>query len=213
MTSTNTGTAPLSPEFKAAVKAVQEADMVLNSEYEPLNIHIHRDKENSLNAPLSTRSGLASPLSANRWVDRMVKMANACNSLVVSKCNLCHVYANRQVEFEATEAASTSCRRALDATTPATSVFSSPLSPTEKVWQKMNAGCAAANSLEVNLYRQFLFDEESVVDMLDAALEKVDNPGDEEDEDDVKVNKNATTTSSNQQQEQPSKPQPTLYFA
>ena len=187
MTSTTkatTATAPLSPEFQAAMQAVQEADMVLNSEYEPLNVHIHRDKENTVNAPLSVRSGLTSPLNANRWVDRMVKMANACNSLVTSKCNLCHVYANRQVEFEASERARSA--RALE--TPATSVFSSPVSPTERVWQKMNASCAAANSLEVNLYRQFLFDEESVVDMLDAALEKVDNPGEEEEED-VTVNK------------------------
>jgi hypothetical protein len=185
--------APLSPEFQAAVQAVQEADMLLNSEYEPLNVHIHRDKENTLNAPLSTRSGLGSPLGANRWVDRMVKVANACNSLVVSKCNMCHVYANRQVEFEASEAAR---RRA--AMTPATSVFSSPASPTERVWQKMNASCAAANSLEVNLYRQFLFDEESVVGMLESALDRVDNPGEDDDDDVAPMNKNNT-----QQTQQP----------
>lgn len=184
-TTAPTSTAPLSPQLKEAAQAVKDADLsaVMESEYEPLNVHIYRDKENGTlnnNGPLSTRDtyGLMSPSNHNnRWVDRMVKMANACNSLVISKCNLCHVYANRQVEFEQERDAA---RRALE--TPATSVFSSPASPTERVWQKMNAGCNVGNinPLEVNLYRQFLFDEESVVDMLEEALDKMDNPGDEE---------------------------------
>ena len=171
--------------------------MLEQSEYEPLNVHV--DKENVRNAPISTRSSLASP-SHNKWVDRMVQMAHACNNIVVKNCNLCHVYANKQVEFERSDDYPGNSLN-----TPATSVWSSAMSPTEKVWRDLQGGCGNVQALEVNLYRQFLFDEESVIDMMDQAMAKVDKSG-SEDSQDEEVNDGLEAT-----EEEPRKPE--LYFA
>ncbi|CAB9503289.1 expressed unknown protein [Seminavis robusta] len=130
--------------------------------YEPLSLDteatFHQNKENNVNhrhfeatrGPLSTRHD-ADGTRGRRLVDGMVKVATACNLLVRRHaCNLCHVYADRQVEFEQRE----------ESSPPSSSrTYASSSSPTERAWKKMNS------SLEVDLYRRFLFDEESVANM------------------------------------------------
>ena len=77
----------------------------------------------------------------------MVEVARTCNKLFSKRCNACNVYVKKQVEYE------TSQEQLLGS--------SRTHSPMARVWQK--AGIQQSQ-LEVELYRQFLFDEESVVD-------------------------------------------------
>ena len=79
-------------------------------------------------------------------VDKTVKLYQSCNQLFQrsNACHLCHVYVDKQVEFESHQ-----------------QDFSSPL---ERVW--MQTRTADPSPLEVELYRQFLFDEESVVETI-----------------------------------------------
>jgi hypothetical protein len=81
------------------------------------------------------------------WVDRTVRLANSCNKLFTrNTCRVCQVYADKQVEFEQRQEGSGDA-------------LASPIS---RVWQK--TVMLAPSTLEVELYRQFLFDEESVVE-------------------------------------------------
>jgi hypothetical protein len=76
------------------------------------------------------------------WVDRTVRLAQSCNKLFTrNTCRVCQVYVDKQVEFE---------KRQEDTS-----------SPISRVWLKT---AAMEPTLEVELYRQFLFDEESVVE-------------------------------------------------
>lgn len=173
------------------------------------------------NGPLSTRHGTQTTTEshnsndANRgWVENMVKVAAACNSLVQKNyCNMCHVYTNRQVEFEERQQFQEQYRQGDQQSqcmqqqqqqqhagtayqaSPQSHVYEyfvggestthggglagvAASSPSARVWQTMNTG------LEVDIYRQFLFDEASVgggleedeavndgMNLLDAAME------------------------------------------
>lgn len=78
------------------------------------------------------------------WVESIVQVAQTCNKLFNAQtCRLCHVYADKQLEFECEENTETAT-----------------YSPVERAWLKTGR---EQNSLEVDLYRQFLFDEDSVV--------------------------------------------------
>ncbi|GAX13779.1 hypothetical protein FisN_30Lh074 [Fistulifera solaris] len=77
------------------------------------------------------------------WVDSMVEVAKVCNNLFTKQCNLCNVYTNKQVEFEWRQERTQN---------------SDSSSPVQRALQKVNRG-----NLEVHMYRQFLFDEESVI--------------------------------------------------
>jgi hypothetical protein len=72
----------------------------------------------------------------------MVEVAKLCNNLFTKQCNLCNVYTNKQVEYEWRQERTQN----------------SGSSPVERALQKVNRG-----NVEVHLYRQFLFDEESVI--------------------------------------------------
>ncbi|GAX21873.1 hypothetical protein FisN_30Hh074 [Fistulifera solaris] len=76
------------------------------------------------------------------WVDSMVEVAKVCNNLFTKQCNLCNIYTNKQVEYEWRQE----------------KTLQSSSSPVERALQKVDHG-----NLEVHLYRQFLFDEESVI--------------------------------------------------
>jgi hypothetical protein len=83
------------------------------------------------------------------WVDSMVEVARACNKLFTKHtCGLCHVYVDKQVEYESRQE---DHKRGGD----------HPLSPVERVWMKTGLGLERGN-MEVDMYRQFLFDEDSV---------------------------------------------------
>lgn len=87
----------------------------------------------------------------DRWVDTMVSCAQAVNKMFVrNTCRLCHVYTDRQVEFE----------------------VSRENNPVERAFLK----AAATMQPEVELYRRFLFDEESVVGGLPDDDEEVEEP-------------------------------------
>jgi len=130
------------------------------------------------------------------WVEHMVKVADACNQLVRRQaCNLCHVYADRQVEFEEQferqqpQPGATNCS-----------------SPTERAWMNLQhhhpASTTSTTMMEVELYRQFLFDEASVGNGMDLLSEPptpattATIPGQEEE---AKTNNRMTMASSHNQ--------------
>jgi len=83
-------------------------------------------------------------ISEDGWVESMVEVARMCNKLWTKHtCDLCHVYVDKQVEFENRQERQ-----------------GSSLSPVDRAWMK--TGIDPSN-LEVSMYRQFLFDEESVI--------------------------------------------------
>ena len=75
-------------------------------------------------------------------VESVVKAAAACNKLFTQNCNLCTIYCDKQVQYEWVQ-------EQYKMSTPINHLFS-----------KLD------NSLEVQLYRDFLFDEESVVEQV-----------------------------------------------
>ena len=90
--------------------------------------------------------------SGDDWVDTMMSCAQTVNKMFVrNTCRLCQVYTDRQVEFE----------------------VSRENNPVERAFLK----AAASMQPEVELYRQFLFDEDSVVSGL-----RDDDDNEEEDE-------------------------------
>ena len=94
-----------------------------------------RDKTNS---SLVTQNSIRGGDDDDRWVDSVVSCAQAVNKMFVrNTCRLCQVYTDRQVEFE----------------------VSRENNPVERAFLK----AAATFQPEVELYRQFLFDEDSVV--------------------------------------------------
>lgn len=95
------------------------------------------------------------------WIDSMVEVARACNKLFKKQtCGICHMYAEKQVEFE----------------TRQENKFKTILpSPVQRAWIRAGLHHTTSNSLEVDMYRQFLFDEESVCqrgDGFDGACEE-----------------------------------------
>ena len=74
-------------------------------------------------------------------MDSVVKAASACNRLFIKNCNLCTVYCDKQVQYEWMQEQYRMETRQIDG-----------------LFQKMD------NSLQVQLYREFLFDEDSVVE-------------------------------------------------
>lgn len=71
----------------------------------------------------------------------MVEVAKVCNNLFTKQCNLCNVYTDKQVEYEWRQEKQGG-------------------SPVERAVQKAQV---ESGNLEINLYRQFLFDEDSVI--------------------------------------------------
>ena len=105
------------------------------------NLMMQQEEEYRHNRQLQTASD-------DGWVDSMVEVARTCNKLFSKhSCNACNVYVKKQVEYETNQEQIRGNSR--------------PQSPMARVWQKTGI---EQSKLEVELYRQFLFDEESVVD-------------------------------------------------
>jgi hypothetical protein len=76
-----------------------------------------------------------------QWIDSVVQAATTANKLFTrNTCRMCHVYSDKQVEFETQHEG-----------------LSSPMA-------SLMMRTTQEASMEVELYRQFLFDEDSVVD-------------------------------------------------
>jgi hypothetical protein len=92
-------------------------------------------------------------LSGIDWVDSVVDVATTCKKIFTAHtCRLCHVYTDAQVEYEVRQEETAQLQRRMPehqrAATAGSSFFQS----------------VVPNPLEVELYRQFLFDEDSVVE-------------------------------------------------
>ena len=87
--------------------------------------------------------------SDSNWVDRTMQIAQTCNRLFTANaaCQICSVYADKQVEYE--------------------------IRNDTNLW---NTIANPQKNLEVELYRQFLFDEESVVDSVSGRTGDDDEP-------------------------------------
>jgi hypothetical protein len=110
-----------------------------------------------------------------RWIDTVVSCAQTINKLFTRHtCRLCHVYSDRQVEYEnslslAAAAAPTTVDYAGSGMYPQLVEQEqhqlAVISPVERAYLKTTRTAnAALLQPEVEFYRQFLFDEESVVD-------------------------------------------------
>jgi hypothetical protein len=82
-------------------------------------------------------------------VESVVRASKVASSMVLKNCQLCTVYCDKQVQYEYFQE---ECKQM---TTPVTNLFS-----------------RLDNSLEVQLYRGFLFDEDSLVE---SASDRLDN--------------------------------------
>jgi hypothetical protein len=119
-----------------------------------------KDQTRSLTTTTHHHHGNGVDYDDGRWIDTVVSCAQTVNKLFTrNTCRLCHVYSDRQVEYE------NSIIAALENTTTTSSVSTSssalPNSPVERACLKA-AHCTSLVGPEVELYRQFLFDEESV---------------------------------------------------
>lgn len=91
----------------------------------------------------SQQNSLVQNDNTDGWVDTMVSCAQAVNKLFTKNtCRVCQVYSDKQVEFEQR-------LQELNITSPVDSAYLKAFIPLHP---------------EVELYRQFLFDEDSVVD-------------------------------------------------
>jgi hypothetical protein len=81
------------------------------------------------------------------FAELVVKAASACTKLVSENCGLCTVYCDKQVQYE-------SVLEQYNMGTPLDSLF-----------RKLD------NSLEVQVYRDYMFDEESVVEQVSSRQE------------------------------------------
>jgi hypothetical protein len=77
------------------------------------------------------------------FAELVVKAATACNKVITENCGLCTLYCDKQVQYESVVE-----KYAMDA-------MGNPLG---NLFNKLD------NSMEVQVYRGFLFDEDSVVE-------------------------------------------------
>lgn len=83
-----------------------------------------------------------------RWVDTVMSYAQTVNKVFSrNTCRLCHLYSDQQVEYES---------RLVD----------KQISPVERAYLKAAATHQTVLRPEVEFYRQFLFDEASVVEAI-----------------------------------------------
>jgi hypothetical protein len=112
-------------------------------------------------------------LSGIDWVDSVVDVASTCKKILTAHtCRLCQVYTDAQVEFEVRQEESAQ-QQHQQQQQPARSA--APVANTSSFFQTM-----MPNALEVEMYRQFLFDEDSVVEGVNEREKVFD---DDEDED------------------------------
>lgn len=122
-------------------------DSLIRPELDPSSDN-HRQlstKGTTTSSPSSTDEG---------WVDSMVQVAHTANKLFSKHtCRLCQVYTDKQVEYETRQENALRYQQYFES--------SGDSSPIDRVWDNLEA--AASQQLNIELYRQFLFDEESVV--------------------------------------------------
>lgn len=113
-------------------------------------------------------------LSGIDWVDSVVDVASTCKKILTAHtCRLCQVYTDAQVEFEVRQEESANQQQQQQHQNPARSA--APVTGSSFFQTMM------PNPLEVEMYRQFLFDEDSVVEGV-TEREKVFEDDDEDDE-------------------------------
>jgi hypothetical protein len=124
-------------------------------------------------------------LSGIDWVDSVVDVASTCKKILTAHtCRLCQVYTDAQVEFEVRqEESAQNQQHHQQQQHPQQQARSAAPVASRSFFQTM----MMPNPLEVEMYRQFLFDEDSVVEGVNER-EKV---FDEEDDDDDKAEEDA----------------------
>jgi hypothetical protein len=89
-------------------------------------------------------------VSKGSLVETVVKVAATCNNLLIGNCNPCTLYCDKQVQYEEW----------------AQDQYKMDISPLGNLFSKIDV-----NSLEVQMYREFLFDEENVVEQVSSREE------------------------------------------
>lgn len=95
-------------------------------------------------AATSTMSEHRKLVSKGSLVETVVKVAVTCNNLMIENCNACTLYCDEQVQYEWVQEME---------------------SPLFNLFNKID------DNLEVQMYRQFLFDEDSVVEQVSSRSE------------------------------------------
>jgi hypothetical protein len=81
------------------------------------------------------------------WLESMVECAQMVNKIWArNTCRLCHIYSDKQVEFE------------------------QRLQETSEWYSQNNAAAFHQQAQMIELYRQYLFDEDSVVDSVECRI-------------------------------------------
>jgi hypothetical protein len=120
-------------------------------------------------------------LSGIDWVDSVVDVASTCKKILTAHtCRLCQVYTDAQVEFEVRQEESAQQQQQHQQQHPSRSA--APVASSSPFFQAM-----MPNSLEVEMYRQFLFDEDSVVEGVNEREKVFDDDDDEEEEDEQQL--------------------------
>ena len=86
-------------------------------------------------------------VSKGSLVETVVKVATTCNNLMIENCNPCTLYCDKQVQYEWVQD-----QYKMDG-------------PLGNLFNKID------NNVEVQMYREFLFDEESVVEQVSSRSE------------------------------------------
>jgi hypothetical protein len=82
------------------------------------------------------------------WLETMANCAQMVNKIVArNTCRVCHIYVDKQVEFE------------------------QRLQETSEWYSQNNATAFHQQSQMIELYRQYLFDEDSVVDSVECRMQ------------------------------------------
>lgn len=183
---------------QAAVADVAAGPLVMTPST-PLSLRRHRLEKDEL-----TSSGID-------WVDNVVDVATVCKKILTKHtCRLCQVYTDAQVEYEVRQEESARRRSYYNQQQQQqpqqageegqTSSSSWPSHPAQQQPQSRSfydySSMLVPNALEVELYRQFLFDEDSVVETVNVRDKEKDEENDDENEDlekDVTMQKSAIT--------------------
>ncbi len=102
------------------------------------------------------------------WVDSMIEVAHTATKLFARHtCRMCHVYVDEQLEFERQQQQFDFYKAHQQSVSNKENSSPGVSSP----WANLVAN-AGPSPFEVELYRQFLFDEESVVDTVENHLHR-----------------------------------------
>jgi hypothetical protein len=142
---------------RAAPTATTTAAAALQQQYQYHHFNSHDNNTSRHHETPATTTTRRPNNKDNDWIEKTATIQQALATLITkTSCRLCHVYADKQLEFENRQEDYNVAAQAVTAAVGYGGMdFYAPFAS--------SAASSAGGTLEVELYRQFLFDEESVV--------------------------------------------------